>query len=115
MIELQFLFFFIDYSLSISNLLVTFVDDMTITLNWENHASFESRRSEIIIEIDIFSMNDKIKTVTIGSTQTSATILSLQSLTNYSFSVYVVTSAGRSMPSNISAMTLSTSKINMIS
>ena len=105
------LFYFsilLDY---VTNLHVAFIDDTSVILHWLISISIKHTKQ---VEIDILSMDDRSRRVTVGSNETTAVITSLKPLTNYTFSLYVVTVAGRSTPSNISAMTLSTSKFNLL-
>ena len=105
------LFYFsilLDY---VTNLHVAFIDDTSVILHWLISISIKHTKQ---VEIDILSMDDRSRRVTVGSNETTAVITSLKPLTSYTFSLYVVTVAGRSTPSNISAMTLSTSKFNLL-
>ena len=83
---------------------MTYVDDVSVVLNW----ILVTPTGAATVEIDIIDGNNEKRTITMGITA-STEIKFLTPLTNYFFSVYLVTSTGRSPPSNISAMTLSSS------
>ena len=102
------LILFLDFFMSVANLSVTFTDETTIILQWMYVIPLEHRINISTVEIDIDSSHLKA-TIMIGSTATSAVFDTLQPLKDYFFSVYVVTAAGRSPPSEISATTLSRS------
>jgi len=93
--------------MAVTNLSVIFINENTIILQWMYVIPIEHRINIATVEIDIDSGNDQKATITLRSSETTATMDVFQPLQSYFFSVYVVTSAGRSPPSNISVMTLS--------
>lgn len=93
----------IDFPEAVTGLNVTSTSANTISLNWTFQSKGSSLRTRVDIEVRL--NGTVVNTVMEGPSQTTSMIASLQPLTTYNISVYVVTAVGRSQPATIEAST----------
>ena len=79
--------------------------DTTASLQWTYKSSGSSPRTRVEVEI----WRD-VTNLTVGPNEITTTLSSLQPLTHYTFTVYVVTAVGRSEPVSVDVSTLSLSR-----
>ena len=82
--------------------------DTFVSIQWAYQSSGSSRRTGV--EVEIWRDGVRVTNVTVGPNEIATTLSSLQPLTHYTFTVYVVTAVGRSEPVSVDASTLSLSK-----
>ena len=82
--------------------------DTFVTIRWVYQSSGSSRRTGV--EMEIWRDGVRVTNRTLRPNEVTTTLSSLQPLTRYTFTVYVVTAVGRSEPVSVDVSTLSLSK-----
>ena len=85
--------------------------DTFVSLRWTYKSSGSSPRTRV--EVEIWRDGVRVTNVTVGPNDIATTLSSLQPLTHYTFTVYVVTAVGRSEPVSVDVSTLSLSKSSL--
>ena len=82
--------------------------DTTASLQWIYQSSGSSPRTGV--EVEIWRDGGRVTNRTLRPNEIATSLSSLQPLTHYTFTVYVVTAVGRSEPVSVNVSTLSLSK-----
>ena len=82
--------------------------DTFVSIRWIYQSSGSSHMTGV--EVEMWRDGVRVTNRTLGPNEITTTLSSLQPLTRYTFTVYVVTAVGRSEPVSVDASTLSLSK-----
>ena len=84
--------------------MITSASENTISFSWRYQS--DGSRPRTGVEIEVMTGGTLVRSVTKGPTETTTTITSLQPLTNYTFTVAVLSAVGRGPPVILHASTL---------